>query len=108
MALLNCFVNKKYKNGKKKFGVVRCCCARLCVVVNIDCVLIFVGDGHGISQAASRLQCRIRARVWDLLSCGALFVGIVYFSLEVHAFHGVDSLFVFLFFVCLIDCHSVA
>ena len=70
------------------FGVVG-------VVVTVDCVFIFVGDGHVFSQAGSSLQCRMRvcARVEDLLcGClGTLFVGFVWFSLEVHAFHVVDS-----------------
>jgi len=70
------------------FGVVG-------VVVTVDFVFIFVGDGHGCSQAGSRLQCRmgVCARVEDLLcGClGMLFVEFVWFSLEVHAFHGVDS-----------------
>ena len=30
---------------------VRGCCHRLFVAVTVDCALIFVGDGHGISQA---------------------------------------------------------
>ena len=33
------------------FGVVRGCCHRLFVAVTVDCGFIFVGDGHGISQA---------------------------------------------------------
>ena len=90
------------------FGVVRGCCQRLFVVVTVDCVFIFVGHGHGISQADSSLQCRIRARVWDLLFGCALFVGFALFSLEVHAFHGADSLFYLVFLFCLIDCHIVA
>ena len=51
------------------FGVVRGCCHRLFVVVTVDGAFIFVGDGHGISQADSSLQCRMRvcARVGDLL-----------------------------------------
>ena len=42
------------------------------------------------------------------LVVGAVFVGVVWFSLEVHAFHGVDSVLVVVFLLCLIDCHSVA
>ena len=37
-----------------------CWCRRPVVVVTVDRVFIFVGDGHGISQADSSLQCRIR------------------------------------------------
>ena len=33
------------------FGVVRGCCHRLFVAVTVDYGFIFVGDGHGISQA---------------------------------------------------------
>ena len=33
-----------------------------------------------------------------LLVVGAVFVGVVLFSLEVHAFHGVDSVFLVVFF----------
>ena len=45
-----------------------CWCRRPVVVVTVDRVFIFVGDGHSISQADSSLQCRIRvcARVDDL------------------------------------------
>ena len=68
----------------------------------------FGGHGHGMSQADSSLQCRIRSRVWDLLSGCTLFVGFALFSLEVHAFHGADSLFYLVFLFCLIDCHIVA
>ena len=78
------------------------CCHRLFVVVIIDCVLIFFGDGDGISHADWSLQCRTRVceRVGDLLLVvGAVFVGVVLFSLEVHAFHGVDSVRFVLFFV---------
>ena len=43
---------------------LRCCwccwCRRPVVVVAVDRVFIFVGDGHGISQADSSMQCRIR------------------------------------------------
>ena len=42
------------------------------------------------------------------LVVGAVFVGVVLFSLEVHAFHGVDSVLFVVFLYCLIDCHSVA
>ena len=45
-----------------------CWCRRPVVVVTVDRVFIFVGDGHGISQADSSLQCWIIvcARVEDL------------------------------------------
>ena len=42
------------------------------------------------------------------LVVGDLFVGFVWFSLEVHACHGVDYQFFCCFFLCLIVCHSVA
>ena len=64
------------------------------VVVTVDCALIFVGDGHGISQADSSLQCRkrvVHGRGICFLVVGALFVAFVWFSLEVHVLHGFDS-----------------
>ena len=52
-----------------------CSCGRpLVYVVNVDGAFIFVGDGNGISQADSDLQCRMRicARVEELsLGCRA-------------------------------------
>ena len=50
------------------FGVVGVVGVVVFVVVTVDRVFIFVGDGHGISQADSSLQCRIRvcARAEDL------------------------------------------
>ena len=82
------------------FGVVRGCCHHLFVAVTVDCGSIFVGDGHGISQADSSLQCRrnVRAQVEHFFVVGALFVGFIWFSLEVHTFHCVD--FFVLCFVC--------
>ena len=83
------------------FGVVRGCCHRLFVVVFVDCGFIFVGDGHGISQADSSLQRRrkVRAQVEDLFFVvGALYVGFVGLSSEVHTFHCV--VFVVLCFFC--------
>ena len=88
-----------------------CCWCRWCcrrrgffVVVTVDRVLTFVADGYGVSESDSSLPCRVRvyARVEDLcfVVVGALLVGINLFSLEGHAFHGVDSLVCFV--VCLI------
>ena len=72
------------------------------VVVTVDRVLTFVADGYGVSESDSSLPCRVRvyARVEDLLFVvvGALLVGINLFSLEGHAFHGVDSLVYFVVF----------
>ena len=89
-----------------------CCRRRFFVVVTVDRVLTFVGEGHGVSQSDSSLLCRVRcyARVEDLFFViGALLVGINFFSLEGHAFHGVDSLVCFVVFLfCSGVCHSVA
>jgi hypothetical protein len=45
-----------------------CCRHRFFVVVTVDRVLTFVGEGHGVSQSDSSLLCRVRsyARVEDL------------------------------------------
>ena len=58
-----------------------------------------VVDGHGVSQSDSSLLCgsELMHGVGSVvLVVGALLVGINLFSLEGHAFHGVDSL------VCLV------
>ena len=91
------------------FGVVRGCCHRLFVAVTVDCGFIFVGDGQGISQTDSSLQCQrtVRAQVEFFFAVGALFVGFVWFSWEVHTFHCV-FLLVLCFLLCLTVCHSVA
>ena len=85
-----------------------CCCRRVFVVVTVDRVLIFVGDGHGISQADSRLQCRkiMFARVVCLLVVGRTIRWICP-AQEVHAFHGVDD-FVSLLYFCSVSLFVTA
>ena len=94
-------------------GCCWCCRCRFFVVVTVDRVLTFVGEGHGVSQSDSSLLCQVRsyARLEDLrfFVIGALLVGINLFSLEGHAFHGVDSLVCFVVFLFRSGvCHSVA
>ena len=88
------------------FGVVAVFVVRRLFVVTVNRVFIFFGDGHGHSQADSRLPCRIRvcARVegvqfWLLVS---LFLD------SSHAFHGLDCLVFVVFLFCFIVFHSVA
>ena len=74
-------------------------------------MLTFVGDGHGVSQSDSSLLCRSEfVHGWRicLLVVGALFVGINWFSLEGHAFHGVDSLVCFVVFFALFQVFVTA
>ena len=71
-------------------------------------MLKFVGDGHGVSQSDSSLLCRVRvcARVEIFFVVGTLFVGMIWISLDGHAFHGVDSLVCFVVFLFCFRCLS--